>query len=374
MQLRKRQFLMLSFATVFFLWQVAIAGTGIVKGSSYVVYEFKANKTAPFLIDYSNNGFRQQISLTSPGLLVIEVEIVSTPINSFTPFPLPEGSVPENISVLNDSFKGNVFPELERLSSRLTANTSSQYDAVNNILSWVSDEIEYSANKNLRNDSLSVYRSRKGDCVGRVNLALYLLGKAGIPAREVHGLCIDGEKADYSKLGKSYFHRWIEIYYPDKGWIFSDPGRSINTVDSRYIVINPDATSPYHIACHSIRKTSYSDNLIIVDSFPGGEKGLIMRPNDNTRYSGAVVGILNGFPSSLLKDGKVSIFQDGEKTGKMTRLTGKKHFSFTELTANKNYFMKIQMPGIEEELFEFSTSSDGLKIINIKFSEEAGKT
>ena len=37
-----------------------------------------------------------------------------------------------------------------------------------------------------------------------------------------------------SRIGGVY-HRWIEIYYPDRGYVFSDPSASINGVDARYI-------------------------------------------------------------------------------------------------------------------------------------------
>ena len=37
-----------------------------------------------------------------------------------------------------------------------------------------------------------------------------------------------------SRIGGLY-HRWIEIYYADRGFVFSDPSSSINGVDARYI-------------------------------------------------------------------------------------------------------------------------------------------
>jgi hypothetical protein len=37
-----------------------------------------------------------------------------------------------------------------------------------------------------------------------------------------------------SRIGGVY-HRWIEVYYPDRGFVFSDPSASINSVDARYV-------------------------------------------------------------------------------------------------------------------------------------------
>ena len=72
--------------------------------------------------------------------------------------------------------------------------------------------------------------------MGFAELAVDLLRRAGIPARTVQGILRTGSDADgYDSHIGGVYHRWIEIYYPDLGFVFSDPSASINGVDSRYI-------------------------------------------------------------------------------------------------------------------------------------------
>ena len=58
----------------------------------------------------------------------------------------------------------------------------------------------------------------------------------GIPARTVQGILRTkpGSEGYDSRIGGVY-HRWIEVYYPDRGFVFSDPSASINAVDARYV-------------------------------------------------------------------------------------------------------------------------------------------
>ena len=69
-----------------------------------------------------------------------------------------------------------------------------------------------------------------------------LLRRVGITARTVQGIlrAKPGSDGYDSRIGGVY-HRWIEIYYPDRGFVFSDPSSSINGVDARYIPFGPRA-------------------------------------------------------------------------------------------------------------------------------------
>jgi transglutaminase-like putative cysteine protease len=43
-----------------------------------------------------------------------------------------------------------------------------------------------------------------------------------------------GSSSYDAAIGGAY-HRWIEVYYPDRGHVFSDPSASVNGVDARYL-------------------------------------------------------------------------------------------------------------------------------------------
>ncbi len=367
---------MFKMLTVMFICLISavssVNAAGIVKGISSASYIFEANRTASFLLNYSNNGFNQSVTKNGPGSIEVEVEVKSSPMNSLTPFPIPDEAVPPGIKEYSESYFTGSSEAIEDLSANLTRGSKTQYDAVNSVLLWVSENIAYTDVSVMSDVPESVYSYRKANCVGRVNLALALLRGSGIPSRKVHGLCIDNAGQEKSKLGQSFFHRWLEIYYPDIGWVFSDPGRSLNTIDARYLVIDPDTASPYHIACHSVSKISSTDRFFIVDSVPGSFSDIVLRPNNSTRFASAVVGIFDGIPFTGLDGGRISIFRDGEQAGEMRILDGKRHFSFTDLSSNRKYSMQIKIPGFKEKHLNFSTSGDRVKIISIKLAKDKG--
>ena len=62
----------------------------------------------------------------------------------------------------------------------------------------------------------------------------------------------DGYEA---KLG-GVFHRWIEVYYPDRGYVFSDPLAAVNGVDARYVAFSRRAwTRPQNLALTALSRT-----------------------------------------------------------------------------------------------------------------------
>jgi transglutaminase-like putative cysteine protease len=66
-----------------------------------------------------------------------------------------------------------------------------------------------------------------------------LLRRVGITARTVQGVLRSRpDSAGYEARIGGVFHRWIEVYYPDTGFVFSDPSSSINSVDARYVPFN----------------------------------------------------------------------------------------------------------------------------------------
>ena len=69
-----------------------------------------------------------------------------------------------------------------------------------------------------------MFASRRAYCVGFAELAVDLLRRVGISARTVQGILRTDPGADgYEAAIGGVYHRWIEVYYPDRGYVFSDP-------------------------------------------------------------------------------------------------------------------------------------------------------
>ena len=111
-----------------------------------------------------------------------------------------------------------------------------QVQAVERVLLGVAGLIRYDTDRARRQDPAAVLASRRAHCVGFAELAVDLLRRVGIPARTVQGILrLRPEMEGYDpEIGGAY-HRWIEVYYPDRGFVFSDPWASVNGVDTRYV-------------------------------------------------------------------------------------------------------------------------------------------
>jgi transglutaminase-like putative cysteine protease len=129
-----------------------------------------------------------------------------------------------------------VSPERDAYARALAGNAATEVEAVERILGGVASSVRYDADRSRKQDPASVFASRRAHCVGFAELAVDLLRRVGIDARTVQGILRTrpGTEGFDSHIGGVY-HRWIEIYYPDLGFVFSDPSSSINGVDARYV-------------------------------------------------------------------------------------------------------------------------------------------
>ena len=39
------------------------------------------------------------------------------------------------------------------------------------------------------------------------------------------------------RLEGGILHRWVEVYYPDRGWVFCDPSGKVNFVEATYLLL-----------------------------------------------------------------------------------------------------------------------------------------
>ena len=175
---------------------------------------------------YDNDGYSLAVAPRSDGGLELSVRVSGRPLESRAPFPTGTG---------RDAAL-SVSPERDAFARTLAGDASTQVEAVERVLSGVASFVRYDADRTRRQDPGSVYASRRAHCVGFAELAVDLLRRVGISARTVQGILRTkpGSEGYDSRIGGVY-HRWIEVYYPDRGFVFSDPSSSINAVDARYV-------------------------------------------------------------------------------------------------------------------------------------------
>jgi transglutaminase-like putative cysteine protease len=216
---------------------------------------------------YDNDGYSLEVSAASDGSAALSVRVSDGPLDSSAPFPPPgrrDAALP-------------AAPDRDAYARRLTAGSRTEQEAVRRILLGIASEVRYDADRLRLQDPAAVFASRRAYCVGFAELAVDLLRRSGISARTVQGVLRSEPGADrYDPSIGGVYHRWIEVYYPDRGYVFSDPMRSVNGVDANYLPFGKRALA----RPHDLKLTPVSlQGVLSYDSIPAGEKTLRLRPS-----------------------------------------------------------------------------------------------
>ena len=197
--------------------------------------------------DYGNR-YRKVVwrKLTSDIQMTIsyttEITANLSPRTSSTPFPLPPLPERERVFLQKSKLAQSDALQVVQLATELTAGAVTEHQAVSAILSHVADAIVYQYSPK-QYDALYGLATGTGNCQNFAHLAVALLRASGIPARVVIGQTLkDNWKIPIDKLGSSLvqgmgegLHAWVEVYYPDLGWLPCDPQQSRFFTSTRHI-------------------------------------------------------------------------------------------------------------------------------------------
>jgi transglutaminase-like putative cysteine protease len=206
-------------------WAVLAAAS---RADELAIYR-AAGADAGLFDQYDNDGFSMAVTPREGGELELSVRVPAMPLASRAPFPT---GVAPDASLARSA-------ERDAFARTLAGDATTQARAVERILAGVASYVRYDTDRSRRQDPSSVFASRRGHCVGISELAVDLLRRVGISARTVQGVLRTrrGSEGYEERIG-GVFHRWIEVFYPDTGFVFSDPSSSINSVDARYVPFN----------------------------------------------------------------------------------------------------------------------------------------
>lgn len=163
------------------------------------------------------------------------------------------------------------------------------------LLALVGRSVEHEEDPAAPYDAASVWRRRKGSCVGRANLALALLRADGFGARAARGLRFSGRPGETLAVGPELLHRWVEVWIPDRGWVFSDPAVTLHHVSARSLWIAPGSSEgpavDAALAGAQVTLLRIDEGLEAVDVAPEvpGD-GLRLRPASAQRSAAALLG------------------------------------------------------------------------------------
>ncbi len=131
-------------------------------------------------------------------------------------------------------------PQIVSKAKQITSSARTEFDAVQQILSWVVDHMQYVLTPESYTAMYS-FQSGKGNCQNYSHLAAALMRAVGIPVRIVNGITLK-EAYDVKTSGGVLTlrmaqgrHSWIEVHFPDLGWVPFDPQQTELFVSNRFI-------------------------------------------------------------------------------------------------------------------------------------------
>jgi len=118
---------------------------------------------------------------------------------------------------------------IKDLAEKVTAPATNNYDRAVEIRIYLRDNFGYTLDAGNVDPSNPIgsflFSTREGYCEYFASAMAIMLRTIGIPARLVNGF----QTGSYNRLGKDFVvrardaHSWVEVYFPDYGWIPFDP-------------------------------------------------------------------------------------------------------------------------------------------------------
>ncbi|MGQ9615341.1 MAG: transglutaminase-like domain-containing protein [Spirochaetota bacterium] len=174
------------------------------------------------------------------------------PINSNAPFPVGIEEEQKDYLISTELSPSNDFL-INYVARSLSFGLNSQLDVVRNIFLWIDKTISISNQPEVKSccDALSVLKRRKGDVRGICNLAAAMLKGLGIPVRVAYGISFQKEVLIKTEQQNIYYDYpndevfWVEVFFPDLGWVSYAPEGTYFGLTSHVIRIATGPDSDY---------------------------------------------------------------------------------------------------------------------------------
>jgi hypothetical protein len=316
----------------------ALSATKVLMGKHTIVYDIVNPTGVEFLPNYSNSSYSQKVLQEDEFSKRVLIEVNLAPLNSTAPFPVSPQQMPSQMRSFLGPEKDIPVNEGNILSQAraLTQGSRTVHEAVTVIFNWVVDNFTYDAGRNTPQDGRSVFYNKRGSCVGYTNLSIAMLRSLGIPARYAHGYLPPGYDWGISKkywgvqITGGGYHAWVEAYYPDVGWCFSDLLHSKNFVDPFHVLRYTDGINlnPRNIQGGSLDvedATTFTifqeeNATLAVDQLPLPKKDFLARQTGSQQFGTIHGKVKDSSGKFVLKgslvlwegtQGKIIPFEDG---------------------------------------------------------------
>jgi transglutaminase-like putative cysteine protease len=161
-----------------------------------------------------------------------------------TAAPFPLGRVPPEAEpyLVATALVQSDHPQIRQLANQLTQGVTTEFDAVQRIITWIVDHLRY-VSPPPKFDALYGLQSHKGNCQNFSHLSAALMRAVGIPVRIVNGVTLNKPYNISRERGVLTFkmgqgrHSWIEVWFPELGWVPFDPQQTELFVANRFVRI-----------------------------------------------------------------------------------------------------------------------------------------
>lgn len=145
---------------------------------------------------------------------------------------------PEWISKLYLQLPESLPERVRELGNSLVKDTDNRYDAVLSVVNYLKQHYSYNLNSAIPPEDEDfvdrfLFVDRQGYCDHFSTAMVVLLRSSGIPARWVKGFT-PGERSkeapDLYKVSYADAHSWVEVYFPEQGWILFDATPGFDSV------------------------------------------------------------------------------------------------------------------------------------------------
>ncbi len=304
------------------------AGLKVLEGEHTVTYDIVNPRGVAFIPDYSNESFTQKVTSQDEFSKRVQVTSRMHPMKTRVPYPVPSGSIPGAIQqyLAPERDRQSDDPNIRNLARDLAQGNRYAHEAANNILDWIADNLTFDTSITVPSDAVSALKYRKAYCVGYSNLAVAMLRAAGIPARVAHGYLPPGYQWGFTKdywgvkVNDGGFHAYLEIYYPDTGWAFTDAEHSHHFVDPFHIILRLDGMEMpgvYKGGYLDVDKATFytifqeEDRTALVDELPMPKEKRLGRRMDDQQHSALVSGSVSDTSGRPVAKGTAVLWKDG---------------------------------------------------------------
>jgi hypothetical protein len=158
---------------------------------------------------------------------------VVSSVSTATPAELRNASTDYPVGLSDTYFE---LPEttssrVGNLTANITAGAENPYEAAKAVEQWLESNKRYSLNVDRPDGNIAekfLFEMNQGYCVYYASAMVTMLRSQGIPARYVTGYTSGQRVSEDTFVVRGLdSHAWVEVYFPDYGWIKFDPTPSL---------------------------------------------------------------------------------------------------------------------------------------------------